>query len=157
MRNHQHLTFQILAGDVGERSGPQALAEAAGNFFSAPRPAGDGLHALRANGFGFTLAGGRHGENKIRAFTRELRQQPDVLAVAGALNGIRLHRIGCLIERLGGFEQQGVDGFLNGALAVRFGGQIFKRAGFPGDNAQKGRFPARAFRFGINQFAVLNP
>ena len=61
------------------------------------------------------------------------------------------------VHRLRGFEQQGVDRFDDGALAVGLGGQIFKRAGFPGQNSPERRLAARALGFGVNQFAVLNP
>ena len=42
-------------------------------------------------------------------------------------------------------------------VASGFGRQIFKRAGFPGQQTLERRFAARALGFGINQFAVLNP
>ena len=156
---HQHLTFQIVTGDVQERAGFKTVAEAFGDFGGAARPMAELLGGLRlrAERFRFALAFGRHGDDKFRAFAREQRKFPNGFSVGGLLDGTGLDGISGFIHRLRGFEQQGVDGFVNGALAVRFGGQIFKRAGFPRENPAERRLAARAFGFGVNQFAVLNP
>src|ERR1039458_7894392 len=100
-RDHHHLAFQTLTGDVRERAGFEAVAETAGNFGGALRPVGERGNILRAERLGFTLAGQRHGDDKLGTFARELRQFPHHFTVRVALDrGGFGARVGGFIERL---------------------------------------------------------
>ena len=143
-----------MAGDVRKRSGFDPFPKTFGGFDGPACPFGERLGRLRAHGFDFALAFGWHNDDEFRAFAREQRKFPNGFSVSGLLDGTGLDGISGFINRLRGFEQQGIDGSGDGVFAPGFGGQIFKRAGLPCENSEERRLAARAFGFSVNQFAV---
>ncbi len=147
-RQNREPFFQAAGGDVQQRPGFDVSPSRRAISVAVPGPAGQ-VNGLGAERLGFALAFRRDGDDKFRAFAHEQRQFPDGVAMAGVNKLGFAGRIRVFIHRLGGFEQQGVDGFRDGAFAVGFGRQVFKGAGFPRQNSPEGDLAARALGLGV--------
>ena len=90
---------------------------------------------------------GGDGHDKFRAFVSHRRQPGDKCRLRLFLLGGRV--VG-FFHGLRKFEQERAQGFGDGLNVAGFGGQAFKRAGFPLQNAPERRLAVRALRLGVN-------
>ena len=140
--------------DMLQWAGIKLLAKPQRRLLSCPRPRGQPVHIPYAPPAGSLLFIGGDGHNEFRALVSHRRQPVDECRLLRFLLG---GRVGGFFHSLRGFEQERVQGFGDGLNVAGFGGQAFKRAGFPLQNAPERRLAVRALRVGVNQLSILDP